>query len=295
MSTRIRKPYVSGQFYPNNPSTLRKYIKDCYLDEYGPKKLPPGGSENVLGVVSPHAGYYYSGPIAAWSYLEISSLKPEVVVIFGLSHEGYPGAAVLSEYSWETPLGRLEPATELAREISTRAGINDDIEAHMYEHSIEVQLPFLQDVYSHEFRIVPISIGMVPASTCEKIGIATAEAIKSKELEKKTILIASTDMTHYGWNYGFAPAGHDTKKGLEFAHKIDKEAANAIARLDATGFLNISSKTTVCGRLPVATMIHAAKSLGAREGKILAYATSSEIRGGGGDLFVGYLSLAIYR
>ena len=292
---KIREPFVSGQFYPSTPERLRKTIRDAFLDPHGPGRLPPNGSNNVLAVVSPHAGYYYSGPIAAWSYLEISSMRPEVVIILGLSHEGYPGAAVLSDYAWETPLGTLEPAEDIAREIASRAEIEDDISAHLHEHSIEVQLPFLQFIYDHPFRIVPISIGIVSSSRCNKIGKAIADVLKEHDLVTKSIIIASTDMTHYGWNYGFAPAGTDLRKGLEFAHKVDLEAAEYIKQLDAHNFLNTASRTTICGKMPVATMIHACKELGGKEGKILAYATSSEIRGGGGDLFVGYLSLAIYR
>jgi AmmeMemoRadiSam system protein B len=156
------------------------------------------------------------------------------------------------------------------------------------EHSIEVQLPFLQYIYDDDFKIVPITVGYSDYGMCEDVGKGIADAIKETEID--TVIIASTDFTHYGATYGYAPVGMvPFQKVLKWVYDVDNSIIDRIICLDPQGLVKTVEKNgyTVCGSLPVATMIIASKKLGADYGKLLKYATSYDTKGSQ-DVIVGY-------
>ena len=237
----------------------------------------------MLGLVSPHAGYVYSGPVAAHGYFELAlSGKPDVVIILGPNHHAYGDPIALSSCEvWETPLGSLEVDLELSKEIARRSKVASfDDTAHRYEHSIEVQLPFLQFVFGSEFRIVPISMMLQNPEASRLLGIAIASAIKEHEL--RAYVIASSDMTHY--------------EPQEVAERKDKLAIQRILGLDYKGLYDvvIEQDVTMCGYGPVMTLIVTAKELGAYSAKLLKYATSGDVTGDYSAV-VGYASIGFYR
>lgn len=282
----VRLPAVAGYFYPKDRESLREEIKRCFLHRLGPGKLPESASEftgRMLGLVSPHAGYVYSGPVAAHGYFELAlSGKPDVVIILGPNHHAYGDPIALSSCEvWETPLGSLEVDLELSKEIARKSKVAsfDDM-AHRYEHSIEVQLPFLQFVFGSEFRIVPISMMLQNPEASRLLGIAIASAIKEHGL--RAYVIASSDMTHY--------------EPQEVAERKDKLAIQRILELDYKGLYDvvIEQDVTMCGYGPVMTLIVTAKELGAYSAKLLKYATSGDVTGDYSAV-VGYASVGFYR
>ena len=156
---QVRTPAVAGMFYPKTQQELRSTIRDCFLHSFGPGKLPPfPDGKNTIGVICPHAGYMYSGPIAAYSYYAISSLKPDLVIIIGPNHWGIGcNIAAMKDAVWRTPLGDVEVDTDAALEINkVSKNVELDFFSHTRDHSLEVQIPMLQEIYSHKFKILPI-------------------------------------------------------------------------------------------------------------------------------------------
>jgi AmmeMemoRadiSam system protein B len=193
----IRQPSAANKFYPAEPIVLEELIKNCFKHPIGPGKLPLKelSSTKILGALVPHAGYQYSGPVAANSYYEFSNTnKPELVVIIGPNHWGIGDpVSIFSNGIWMTPLGKIEADTEAAElfaKLSTKCKINNF--AHSQDHCIEVQLPFLQFIYRKEFKILPILLNSQDESTSIEI---------SKNLvrlsEQKDILLLASDLTHY--------------------------------------------------------------------------------------------------
>ncbi len=279
---RRRKPAVAGLFYPSSPEDLRKKIESCFLHPLGPGSLPPLKEEkNVIATINPHAGYDYSGPVAAHSFLELSSLKrTDLFVIIGPNHYGYGSgvAAPLSD-EWETPLGVVEVDVRLARKLMISSKMVDmDDAAHWREHSLEVQIPFLQYSIDHSFKVLPISMALQDINTALELGDVLAKLLR----DRNVALIASTDFTHY--------------EPHEEAKRKDSEAIKAILSLDISELYRVIEKydISMCGYGPVAAVMVAVKQLGARSAKLLKYATSGDVTG---DLstVVGYGSIAFYR
>ncbi len=280
----IRKPAVAGFFYPSDKKSLIKSIEECFKHTLGPRDLPSvnkRGSRRIIGLVCPHAGYMYSGPVAAHAYYMLAKDGiPKSFIILGPNHQGIGSViATVSSGLWETPLGHIKINEELAKRIVKLSGILDiDEEAHIYEHSIEVQLPFLQYLYGDKFTIVPITMLMQDLESSTILGRAIAKAIK----DENVVIIASTDFTHY--------------EPHESAKRKDTEAIKCILRLDPEDLYRVvsSMNITMCGVGPVMTMLVAAKELGASVAYLLKYATSGDITG---DLsqVVGYGAIAIMR
>lgn len=276
-----RVPAVAGMFYPSSPDALRRDIERCFLHRMGPGRLPKrfDGETRPLFLISPHAGYMYSGPVAAHGYLQLESrVKPEIVVVLGPNHYGigssvsiYPGG------EWITPLGSIKVddafAAELA-EISYTFTL-DEI-SHTREHSIEVQLPFLQYILG-DFKFVPICILDQSLETCIDVGRALAEALGKR---KSFVVVASTDLTHY--------------EPDEVAKRKDEMALEKIVELDSEGLYDVISEhdISMCGYGPVAAILEASRRLGARKVEVLKYATSGDITGDR-DAVVGYASIKI--
>ncbi|RLI00038.1 hypothetical protein DRO19_00640 [Candidatus Bathyarchaeota archaeon] len=276
---KIRRPSQAGMFYAGTAESLKKQIEECFLHKLGPGKIPKvakNGPRKVVGLICPHAGYVYSGPVAAHSYYRLARDGiPKVFVILGPNHMGYGSAiALMSEGIWRTPLGDIEIDYQTASKILRASEVIDiDDTAHRFEHSIEVQLPFLQYLYGSEFKFVPIAFLMQDLESSREVGRALAKALEGKN----AVIIASTDMTHY--------------EPHEQAVRKDKLALSAVEKLNEEEFYSIieSYNISACGYGPVAALITAAKLLGVKKAEILCYKTSGDVTGDYSSV-VGYAS-----
>ena len=273
---QIRTPAVAGMFYPGEKNKLTKLIEDCFLHPFGPGEKPPKqNGEKILGVICPHAGYVYSGPIACNSFYSISSETPELFIIIGPNHWGIGrNVATMKDCKWETPLGTVEVDSESAEKISQLSqNIESDFFSHTREHSLEVQIPILQKTFSN-FKILPISLINQSKEVAEDVGLAMASIAK----KKKVMIIGSSDFTHYETN--------------EFAHEQDLALIKPILEMDVDGFYEVlqKRKVTACGYGAMASTIIACKELGATKGELLKYATSGDVTGDTSSV-VGYGSI----
>src|SRR5574342_802226 len=275
---KVRTPAVAGMFYPKETQKLKSTIRDCFLHPFGPGKTPPQETnEEVIGVICPHAGYSYSGPIATNSFYHISSQKPELVIIIGPNHWGIGcNVAAMKEGQWQTPLGNVEVDTESAtniHEISTM--IDLDCFSHTKDHSLEVQVPMLQEIYSHKFKILPIILIDKKYKAASEICKAMAKIAKTK----KTIIIGSSDFTHYEEN--------------SYAHKQDKLLIESILDLDVDKFYSVlqENQVSACGYGAIASTMVACKELGASNGTLLRDATIGDAAVNKRSV-VGYASIA---
>lgn len=288
-----RAPAVAGQFYAGSKDRLLREIEDCFLDRRGPRSLPEIGKDRGLkGVVVPHAGYIYSGAIAAHSYKEIAENGlADVYIILGPNHTGIgSGVSIYPKGKWMTPLGEVEINEKLSRDIA--GGIIDiDDTAHRYEHSIEVQIPFIQYISKgRKFSIVPICMAMQDYETSRDVGEAIGDAIK--ESKERIIVIASSDFSHVGFHYLDYPPGG--KRVDVYAEEQDEKAIDAILKLDEQLLISRvhRERISMCGYGCIAAMMVAVKRVGAREAKLLRYGTSFEVSPA--DSCVGYGAIAVY-
>jgi AmmeMemoRadiSam system protein B len=281
---KIRKPTVANAFYAGTKTELTEQIIGCFTNRFGPGEVPKPaehGPRKILGIVSPHAGYMYSGPVAAHGYAKLANDGlPDVFVILGPNHTGYgSGISIQTEGSWETPIGLSPIDNAVAKQIQKGTSIIDiDEAAHAYEHSIEVQLPFIQFLYGDIAKFVPICMMMQDLKTSREIARAIVEQSKDKDI----FIVASSDFTHY--------EPHDT------ASRKDRTAIDAITRLDdaALNELGETSKVTMCGYGPITVLIAAAKLLGGVRAELLTHKTSGDITGDKSAV-VGYSSIAFLR
>ncbi len=271
-------------FYAGTKEALIKQIEECFTHEFGPGEFPnvkENGPRNIVGLICPHAGYLYSGPVAAHAYYQLAKDgRPETFIVLGPNHTGRGSAlSIVNEGVWQTPLGNVKVNTEVANKILQESNIIDlDYSAHEYEHSIEVQLPFIQHLYGKEFDFVPICFRMQDLETSCEVGRAIAKAL----IDMNVLVVASTDMTHY--------------EPQERAELKDKKAINTMINLDEEQLYSIveSYKITMCGYGPVIALIVASKELGAKKSRLLSYKTSGNVTG---DLsaVVGYASISIIK
>ena len=273
----VRTPAVSGTFYPDDQKELKSLIHDCFMHAIGPGKMPPTGSEQkIYGMICPHAGFVYSGPVACHSFYSISSSTSKLAIITGPNHYGIgQSIASMIDASWKTPLGLMDVDSESALELRDILDILElDSFSHSKEHSIEVQVPMLQEIFSHEMKILPVSLINQEQQTATKVGSAIAKIAHKKD----ALLIGSSDFTHYEEN--------------EFAHRQDLALINPILKLDVDEFYKIlyERHVTACGFGAIASTMIACKELGATEGKLLKYATSGDVSGDKSSV-VGYASI----
>ncbi len=263
----MRAPAVSGQFYPRSKNDLDKEISRCF------DGVPPG-ERQVLGAVVPHAGYIYSGNTAAYVYSALP--RADTFVLLGPNHTGYGAPVSVSGESWSTPLGEVSSDSEFIKALPKRI-IDIDEAAHKYEHSIEVQLPFLQHRF-RDFRIVPICMGMQDEETALEVGMELAEAVR--KVTKKVVIIASSDFTHY--------------KPDKMARENDAYYISSILEFDTTGFYRklYERNASVCGYGPIAAMLTATKKLGAKKATLLKYSTSGDTTGDFAAV-VGYAGIIV--
>ena len=281
---KVRRPCQAGAFYAGTRESLKKQVEQCFSHELGPRKIPEvaeTGPRQVVGLICPHAGYMFSGPIAAHAYYELAiDGKPDIVVLFGPNHTGYGSAlAVMNEGIWRTPSGDVEVDSATADQIVQVSGIVDvDDSAHSMEHSIEVQLPFLQYLYDSKFKIVPICFLMQDLSSAREVGKAVGKVLAGKN----AVVIASSDMTHY--------------EPQERAERKDRMALEAVEAMDEAKFFSTveAQNITACGYGPIAALITASKALGVKEAKLLCYKTSGDI-GGDYSSVVGYAAVCFKK
>lgn len=261
----IRAPAVAGMFYEIDKKNLEKEIKACFSRDLGPKEIK---EKDFKACVVPHAGYLYSGPVAAWVY---SKMKKANFIIIGPNHQplGNP-YAVMASGEWKTPLGGVKINEKMAKELMKFPFLVNDPLSHQQEHSIEVQLPFLQYRFGSDFTFVPIAVvNDYPSKffleECANIGRHIAKTIKKQE--EKWIVIASSDFSHY------VP--------YEYAYETDKWVIESILELNERKFFErIAEKNvSVCGFGCIAITMVIAKELGAKKGELLKYATSGDALG----------------
>ncbi len=281
---KTRPPAQAGTFYADTEGALRTQIHNCFLHPLGPRSIPSiptTTDDQLVGIIVPHAGYDYSGPVAANSYHRLaSSGLRESVIILGPNHTGYgSGVSTMTEGQWETPLGDVPVSSSLASSITRISGlIDDEEEAHRREHSIEVQLPFLQFIYPRRFQFVPICMMLQDLGTSMEIGKAIAKASAGTG----AMLVASSDWTHY--------------EPYESAKKKDMEAIQAVLEMDEKKFQDTIEDNCVsaCGYGPVTAVLHGSKILGAKQAKLLSYQTSGDTAGDKRSV-VGYAAIAFTK
>jgi len=294
MTIIVRKPAVAGQFYDGDDDSLQKTLENCFKNSRGPGEIPSisEGNKNILGLVVPHAGFIYSGEIAAHSYYELANNGfADTFIILGPNHTGMgSGVSIMTEGFWETPLGRVTINKNLAENLCTGI-IDKDPDAHVHEHSIEVQIPFLQYIAkSKDFDFVPICMSMQDIETTLEIGEIIARAIEKSD--KKVVIIASSDFSHVGFNYMSMPP--ENVRVDEYAKKQDELAIEKILKLDAEGLIKTvqENNITMCGYGPVGSMITACKKLNAKKAELLKYGTSYEVHPS--TSCVGYGAISVY-
>lgn len=279
-----RRPVVAGQFYERDPERLRKQIEQCFTHPLGPGRLPSGepGQERVsLGFIVPHAGYMYSGPVAAHAYYQLSLEKnPEVVVILGPNHTGVgPSVSVYPGGFWRTPLGDVPVDEQVATSIVDNSRFAKlDTSAHEYEHSIEVQIPFLQYTIRRSFSIVPVVILNQVPRVAEDLARSILKAAET--LGKELLVIATTDLTHY--------------EPHEVAYSKDRLVIDSILKLDPeTMFKTVVERDiSMCGPGSTMALLYLARALGSKGARLLKYATSGDVTGER-DWVVGYASIQV--
>lgn len=281
-----RTPAVAGAFYEADRDELLESLESCFQAPLGPGKVPTPRKDRlgkVMGLVSPHAGYLYSGSAAAWAYDALATDGiPDTAVIIGPNHYGLGNAISISpDTEWTTPLGTLQVDTDVVNSIlSLCSFVNEDRRAHSKEHSIEVQLPFLQYIGATQVKIVPITIAHLnehdAITAAESLGAALASALQ----DTSAVIIASTDFSHYV-----------TKAR---AQTLDSIAINEILKLDASGLIHTvySKQMTMCGVIGTAVMLEATKRLGANNAHKLTYYTSGDVTGDT-EQVVGYGAVSV--
>lgn len=280
----IRQPAVAGSFYDGDLKSLNIQIENCFLHKIGPGKIPlvnPKRQNNISGLISPHAGYMYSGPVAANGFYKIAlGGKPDTIIILGPNHQGFgENISIMAEGKWKTPLGELEIDAEMAEDILKNSKIiKKDKKAHKYEHSIEVQLPFIQYIFGKDIKFVPICMTRQDIDT----DIEIAKSICSSVVDKNILIIASSDFTHY--------------EPQEYAKNVDKQAINAILEFNPKKLYDMiyHQNLTMCGPGPITVMLIACETLGAKKAELLKYATSGDVSGAYGQV-VGYASILIKK
>ena len=268
----IRKPAVAGQFYGGSQAECLAEIDKCLPIRDFKMELP----DPIAAAIVPHAGWVFSGELAAMAFKAIQQANKEVdtFVIFGAAHRYYGGGAVVDDSdAWKTPLGEIEIDKELARQIVAKGAIAD-ADAHHSEHSIEVQVPFIQYLFPNA-KIIPV---LVPVADFDPAFGSQVGQLIDEQTDKKIVCIASTDLTHYGPRYGFCPEGSG-EAGLKWAREVnDTEFINLALKMESVRLLESAmEKGNACGPAAVATVVAATKAMGRICGVLLGHTTSNDI------------------
>lgn len=265
----LRQPAVADRFYPGSARALKQTVSELLAGADINKR-------QALAVVSPHAGYIYSGELAGRTIG--STIIPETVIILGPNHHGHGASVAVSMSSWNMPQGVVSIDTDIAEALMAASiHITADEKAHSHEHSLEVQIPFLQETQP-DLQLVPIVVSHISYSLCEDVAQAIATTIKKSD--KDILILASTDMTHF--------------ESRMLATEKDKLALQKITALDPEGLYRtvINKGISMCGFIPVTIALKAAKLLGATKAHLVGYTDSGNVSGDT-DQVVGYAGLII--
>ena len=265
----VRPEAVAGSWYPGRPEILAKEI-DHYLSA-----VPDAPTEDqVFGLVAPHAGLMYSGPVAAWAYRAVQGADYDVVVLVGPSHRvAFEGVALYPRGAFDTPLGPIPIAADIADAIrAVTPVVYDDASAHAPEHSLEMQLPFLRRVLP-DVPIVPLLMGYQSVETIVSLGAGLATALAGH----RALLVASSDLSHY--------------LDARMASMVDREVTQCVERFDPECLLDIlrAKPDHACGGGPIVSIMRAVRTLGAHAGRVLRYADSGDVSGDK-KAVVGYMA-----
>jgi AmmeMemoRadiSam system protein B len=272
----MRKAAYAGFFYPKTVDSLNKLLEECFTGKLGPGALPSKPKLEavpVKAIISPHAGYVYSGMAAAWGFMAIAEASlPGLFILLGPSHRA--GQSGISLESFETPLGFIRIDQDFAKALVKKGNIKVNDSIHAQEHSLEVQLPFLQfslGIRAEKIKILPLLVS--DDLDLDKAASDLKETIS--ELKRSVTFIVSSDFTHYGPNYGFVPFTTDIKDRLS---KLDGEAINLIKKGDAAGFADYVYKSgaTICGQYAITLLL---KTIQFKHVLLEQYYTSGEISG----------------
>lgn len=270
-----RKPAVAGSFYPSDPGKLASEI-DAYLKKAEGAKV----EGELFGVIAPHAGYVYSGPVAAYSYALLRKLDIQVAVVLAPCHRArFDGASVIPSGLYSTPLGDVTVDETIGAELVEKPRFKFIRQAHEEEHSLEVQVPFLQRVLG-DFSLVPIVVGTTDLELCRSLAAGLSEVLSGEK--RRFIIVLSTDLSHY--------------HSYDEAKRIDAVFIETLKRYNTTdlsGALN-TDRAQACGEGPVLAGLELAKAMGASRIEVLKYANSGDTAGGRGQV-VGYLAAAITK
>lgn len=267
----IRQPAVADRFYPGNRDTLTRTIEGLL-----PSDAVHAGKK-VIAAISPHAGYMYSGSVAAET---LGAIKiPQTVLILGLNHHGQGAPVAVSLADWHMPMGDVPVHRQIAEMlIDTDSPIAHDELAHRYEHSVEVQIPFLQ-VLRPDLKIIPIVLSHVSYPMCEEIAATIAGVIQT--VSEDILIVASSDMTHY--------------ESRESATLKDLKVLRCIEQLTPRGVYDLvhTNRISMCGIIPVTVALIASKILGATKADVIRYTDSGAVSGDTNQV-VGYAGIVIY-
>lgn len=274
----LRPSPIAGKWYPSNPERLANSIEGYILNS----TLPPI-EDQIVAVIAPHAGHIYSGPVAGYAFAPLRGLSPELVAVVSPMHYAYPQPVISTAHeAYSTPLGDIridgETLAALNDQFKQLTGIELYLAHQDPEHSLEIELPFLQRVFDSDFKLLPVMVRDQSEQLMRALGHALAMCLQ----DKNAILVASTDLSH------FYPQ--------ETAHKLDAYILEQIAAFNPAGVLEAEreGRGFACGRGAVAAVLWAARELGADQVKILKYATSGDVSGDY-DQVVGYGAAVITR
>jgi len=251
----IRKPAVAGRFYPGDAAELARMVQEFVV--------PTRESQKAIGLVVPHAGYIYSGHVAGAVYSRIQLHQRNIVLCPNHTGFGTP-LSIMKSGSWRTPLGEMQIDQELSEALmSADPHLEDDTEAHRFEHATEVQLPFLQQCGPAGGRFVPITIGTSNLQRLQELGQAMAGVVKKNA--PGSLIIASSDMNHY--------------ESDAVTRVKDRKAIDQILSMDPEGLFDVVRRENIsmCGYGPTVAMLTAAKTLGATKAELVKYATSGDV------------------
>jgi AmmeMemoRadiSam system protein B len=292
----IRKAAVAGSFYPRYKPDLVNILKESFTNsEFGPGEDPITLNQekrSIIGGISPHAGYIYSGCAAAFTFFHLFREKlPDTIIVLGTDHIGYGKIGLMEEGEWETPLGNIRIDEELSKRILDISQIiKNDESAFMgfpfgREHNIEVQLPFIKYCSQEkDIKFIPVKISTKDLNVMRELSSDISKAIES--YDKDVVIIASSDMTH--------KEVYDQAQLEEFK-KQDRQVIDAFIDFDPKRTFEAASKTTVCGSQTITSLMMICKNLNASKGKLLQYYTSLEKTGSISGYCVGYFSGVIIR
>lgn len=282
--TNILRPAVAGRFYPDNPDELRgdihRYIEEAQIE---------ATNEPVFAVLTPHAGYPFSGPVAGYSFRFVQNQTPNTIMFIALAHRGVEGGSVFNGDYYQTPLGDIPVDKDLADALLAEGNpIHDDPSAYFGEHSVEVNLPFVQEVFP-EASVVSMLTSHCEPELCKTLGEKITRAIQSQK-GKKVLVMISSDMSHY--------------PPYEDANRVDRALLKSLETLEPhTIFADLKRLTSepvdnlhcvMCGSGAMLTAVEAARAFGANKAKTLHYQNSGDCMLGDRDRVVGYGSFAVF-